>query len=87
MCYSTGSSQRLYLPSHFVRRISQEAILKFSYLYMFRFVYKIKNHNNISLVAFLKIRHIGYSIPNIFFNLILFSLHAAISVQALRIFS
>ena len=35
-------------------------------LYMFRFVYKTKNHNNISLVAFLKIRHIGYSIPNIF---------------------
>ena len=34
--------------------------------YMFRFVYKTKNHNNISLVTFLKIRHIGYSIPNIF---------------------
>ena len=35
-------------------------------LHMFRFVYKTKNHNNISLVTFLKIRHIGYSIPNIF---------------------
>ena len=33
---------------------------------VFRFVYKTKNRNNISLVAFLKIRHIGYSIPNIF---------------------
>ena len=35
-------------------------------MYMFRFVYKTKNRNNISLVVFLKIRHIGYSIPNIF---------------------
>ena len=35
-------------------------------LHMFRFVYKTKNHNNISLVAFLKIRHIGYCIPNVF---------------------
>ena len=52
--------------------------------YVFRFVYKTKNRNNISLVVFLKIRHIGYSIPNIFLNLILFSLHAVISVQALR---
>ena len=53
-------------------------------LHMFRFVYKTKNHNNISLVAFLKIRHIGYSIPNIFKNLILFSQQAVFSVQALR---
>ena len=34
--------------------------------YKFRFVYETKNHNNISLVVVLKIRHIGYSIPNIF---------------------
>ena len=53
-------------------------------VHMFRFVYKAKNHNNISLVAFLKIRHIGYSIPNIFLNLISFSLQAVISVQAFR---
>ena len=53
-------------------------------LCMFRFVYKTKDDNNISLVVYLKIRHIGYSIPNIFLNLFLFSLHAVISVQALR---
>ena len=84
MCYATGSSKRLCLPLQIHTEDLTRSDFDVLLLYMFRFVYITKNHNNISLVAFLKIRHIGYSIPNIFLNLILFSLQAVISVQALR---
>ena len=82
--YTTGSKLTPIFTIAFLTEDLTRSDFDTLLLQVFRFVYKTKNHNNISLMVFLKIRHIGYFTPNIFKNLILFSLHAVISVQALR---